>query len=129
MIDHISIRVRDFDKSRAFYEAALAPLGYKVIMAFPGMAGLGHDNKPDFWLAAGAADYWPEGSDVGRSPIHLAFTAPDRATVDAFYAAAIAAGAQDHGAPGLRLHYHPRYYGAFVVDPNGNNLEVVCHQG
>ena len=127
MIDHISLRVRNVDASKAFYEAALAPLGYSTIMAFPGAVGLGRDGKPDFWIGAGDADYWPAGSGVGRSPIHVAIAADNRAAVDAFYAAAIAAGAQDHGAPGMRPHYHPGYYGAFVIDPDGNNLEAVCH--
>lgn len=128
MIDHISFRVRDFDASLAFYKAALAPLGYSVLMSFPGIAGLGRDGKPDLWIGAGAADYWPAGSVVGASPLHIAISADDKAAVDAFYAAAIAAGATDHGAPGMRPQYHPGYYGAFVVDPNGHNLEAVCHR-
>ncbi len=120
MIDHIGIRVRDLEASKRFYQAALAPLGYRVLMEFPGTAGLGGaDGKPDFWISTG------EGS---AAPIHLAFVSPDRATVDAFHAAAIAAGATDNGAPGPRPQYHPGYYGAFVIDPDGNNLELVCHR-
>ncbi|EJW12506.1 Lactoylglutathione lyase [Rhodovulum sp. PH10] len=126
MIDHIGFPVSDFARSRAFYTAALAPLGYTVIMAFePGEtpdgfphAGLGRAGKPDFWISGG-------GASGGR--VHVAFTAPDRETVDAFYEAAIAAGGTDHGAPGVRPHYHPNYYGAFVLDPDGHNIEAVCH--
>lgn len=128
MIDHVGIRVKNYEKSRAFYEAALAPLGYTTLMSFPGVAGMGRDGKPDLWIAEGPADYWGPGTSVGAAPIHLAISAQDRAAVDAFYAAAIAAGATDHGAPGPRPMYHPGYYGAFVVDPDGNNLEAVCHR-
>lgn len=126
MIDHIGFPVSDFSRSRAFYAAALAPLGYGVIMEFgpgethtglPG-AGFGRDGKPDFWIGG-------EGAITGR--LHVAFAAPDRATVDAFHAAALAAGGTDNGAPGLRPHYHPSYYGAFVLDPDGHNIEAVCH--
>jgi catechol 2,3-dioxygenase-like lactoylglutathione lyase family enzyme len=119
MIDHISLRVRDFNKSKAFYAAALAPLGYTVIMEFPGVAGMGEGGKPDFWLGPGEA---------GPST-HIAFAAASREVVDAFYKAAIEAGGKDNGAPGLRPMYHPSYYGAFVLDPDGNNIEAVCHQG
>ncbi|TKD03758.1 VOC family protein [Polyangium fumosum] len=117
MIDHISIGVRDLEKGKAFYAAALAPLGYAVMMEFPGVVGLGEKGKPDFWLGAG------EG--VFRQ--HVAFLAADRKTVDAFYEAAIRAGGKDNGPPGLRPMYHPNYYGAFVLDPDGNNIEAVCH--
>lgn len=117
MIDHISIGVRDLEKSKAFYAAALAPLGYALMMEFPGVAGLGEKGKPDFWLGAG---------EVGARH-HVAFLAPDRKTVDAFYEAAIRAGGKDNGAPGLRPQYHPNYYGAFVLDPDGHNIEAVCH--
>jgi catechol 2,3-dioxygenase-like lactoylglutathione lyase family enzyme len=118
MIDHISLRVNDFDKAVNFYKAALKPLGYDVLMQFPGAAGLGGpDKKPDFWIMK---------SDQPLNPTHLAFSA-DRKTVDAFHAAAIAAGGTDHGAPGLRTDYHPNYYGAFVLDPEGNNVEAVSH--
>lgn len=121
MIDHVSIRVKDFARSRAFYTAALAPLGYTAMMEFPTdagpVAGLGAEGKPDFWLSAGAPG----------APLHLAFLARERAMVDAFHRAALAAGARDNGAPGPRPQYHPNYYGAFVFDPDGNNVEVVCH--
>jgi catechol 2,3-dioxygenase-like lactoylglutathione lyase family enzyme len=116
MLDHISLRVQDHSRAVAFYRAALAPLGYQVLMEFPGVAGLGA-GMPDFWLMA---------SEHAPNPTHIAFAA-DRATVDAFHVAALAAGATDNGPPGPRAHYHPHYYGAFVHDPEGNNVEVVCH--
>ncbi len=127
MFDHISIVVADFATSKAFYEAALAPLGYHVVMEpFPGIAGFG-DERPQFWIGEGGPDFWASEHEAGRAPIHVAFTSPDRATVDAFYEAAMAAGGVDHGAPGVRAIYHPNYYGAFVLDPDGNNIEAVCH--
>jgi catechol 2,3-dioxygenase-like lactoylglutathione lyase family enzyme len=126
MIDHISIQVANYDDARAFYTKALGPLGYKVIMEFtreqvphlgsPKVCGLG-EGKPDFWLSQATPS----------TPQHLAFRAKDRATVDAFYKAAIAAGAKDNGPPGIRKQYHPDYYGAFVIDIGGHNLEAVCH--
>jgi len=118
MLDHISLRVRDFPRALAFYKAALAPIGYEVIMEFPDAAGLGENGKPDLWIMK---------SDNPVNPTHLAFGA-NRGRVDAFHGAALAAGATDNGAPGLRLDYHPNYYGAFVLDPEGNNIEVVCHE-
>jgi len=117
MIDHMSLKVKDFAKSKSFYEAALKPLGYKVAMQFGEAAGFGTSDHPDFWIGAGA----------GASPIHVAFAAKDRKTVDAFHQAALAAGGKDNGQPGIRAHYHPNYYGAFVFDPEGNNIEAVCH--
>src|ERR1044071_7933599 len=116
MLDHVSLRVQDLSKALAFYRAALAPIGYEVAMEFEGGAGLGEPGKPDLWLAV---------TDQPQRPTHLAFRT-ERARVDAFHAAALAAGATDNGAPGLRLHYHPNYYAAFVIDPEGNNIEVVC---
>ena len=116
MLDHISLRVQDHSRAVAFYRAALAPLGYRVLMEFQGAAGLGA-GMPDFWLMA---------TEQPLNPTHVAFSA-DRATVDAFHAAALAAGGTDNGPPGLRADYHPHYYGAFVRDPEGNNVEVVCH--
>jgi len=119
MIDHIGLRVRDVERSRRFYEAALAPIGYGVLMDFGELAiGFGRvGGRPNFWLGKGES----------LSSCHLAFATDDRATVIAFHAAALAAGGEDNGAPGVRGHYHPNYYGAFVIDPDGNNLEVVCH--
>ena len=118
MIDHLGLSVTDLARSREFYRKALAPLGYGVIMEFPGAVGLGAQGKPDFWLGAGTAP----------TPVHVAFLSPDRKTVDAFHAAALAAGGKDNGGPGLRPQYHATYYGAFVHDPDGNNVEAVCHQ-
>ncbi len=118
MLDHISLRVQDYDKTLAFYKAALAPIGYSVIMEFPGFAGLGEKGKPDFWITK---------SDKGCNPTHVAFRA-DRGRVDAFHAAALAAGGTDDGAPGVREMYHPNYYGAFVLDPEGNHVETCCHE-
>jgi len=118
MLDHISLRVQDFPRAIAFYRAALAPIGYDVRMEFPDVAGLGEPGKPDLWVMR---------SDNPINPTHLSFRA-DRAGVDAFHAAAMAAGATDNGPPGLRLDYHPNYYAAFVLDPEGNNVEVVCHE-
>jgi len=125
MLDHIGLRVKDYAKAKSFYLAALAPLGYQLFMEFTAEHGIGYvgagfgvDGKPDFWIGVGSSS----------GPIHLAFVARDRKTVDAFHAAALAAGGRDNGGPGLREQYHPTYYGAFVVDPEGNNIEAVCHK-
>ena len=119
MLDHVGLRVANYDRSKRFYAGALAPLGYTVIMEFGGsIGGLGAQGKPDFWISQGEAS----------GAIHVAFVSPDRATVEAFYKAALAAGGRDNGAPGLRPEYHPGYYGAFVFDPDGNNVEAVCHR-
>lgn len=119
MIDHMTLRVRDYEQSKAFYLAALLPLGYAMVMEFPSMAGLGVAGKPDLWLAA---------QEKPQSTMHLAFAAPNRAAVDAFYRAALAAGGKDNGPAGLRADYHPAYYGAFVLDPDGHNIEACCHR-
>jgi catechol 2,3-dioxygenase-like lactoylglutathione lyase family enzyme len=126
MIDHLTIRVRDFDASRNFYAAALKPLGYEVLRDFdiPGygkICGLGVEGKPELWLAKASAEH---PTPLGQ---HLALRARSRAEVNAFYAAALAAGARDDGAPGPRAQYHPSYYGAFVVDLNGLHLEACTH--
>jgi catechol 2,3-dioxygenase-like lactoylglutathione lyase family enzyme len=123
MLDHVSIKVRDYSRSRDFYRAALAPLGYSLMMEFPENApaeagGFGAGGKPDFWVS--------KGEQV--APVHFAFAVDDRKLVDAFHAAAIKAGAKDNGAPGPRAECHPNYYGAFVLDPDGNNVEAVCHK-
>jgi catechol 2,3-dioxygenase-like lactoylglutathione lyase family enzyme len=124
VIDHTGLNVSDFRKSKAFYVAALAPLGYQVMMEFPadvvpqGAMGMGVPPKPDFWVGGGTPN---------SPPLHIAFRAANRAQVDAFYKAAMAAGGRDNGPPGLRPHYHPNYYGAFVLDPDGHNIEAVCH--
>jgi catechol 2,3-dioxygenase-like lactoylglutathione lyase family enzyme len=121
VIDHVGVNVRDYEISRAFYELALAPLGYGVVMAFEEhkRAGFGTAGKPVFWVC----EREPFGTGT-----HLAFRCDRRETVDAFHAAALAAGGRDNGGPGLREHYHPSYYGAFVLDPDGNNVEAVCHR-
>jgi catechol 2,3-dioxygenase-like lactoylglutathione lyase family enzyme len=118
MLDHISLRVQDFSRAVAFYRAALAPIGYQVLMEFPDAAGLGEKGKPDLWIMR---------TDKPLNATHVAFTC-NRSAVDAFHAAALAAGGADNGAPGLRADYHPHYYAAFVTDPEGNNVEVVCHE-
>ena len=118
MFDHIGFPVSDLARTRAFYTAALAPLGIGVVMESPAGIGFGEAGKPQLWFGNHAS---PPGG------IHLAFAAANRAEVRAFYAAALAAGAIDNGAPGLRPHYHPNYYGAFVLDPDGHNVEAVCH--
>lgn len=120
MLDHVGFAVRDYARSKAFYEKALAPLGISVLYEPQGLAaGFGRDGKRFFWIEA-------QGRPVeGR--LHLAFTAEDRDTVDAFHAAALEAGATDSGAPGVRAMYHPHYYGAYVFDPDGHNVEAVCH--
>jgi catechol 2,3-dioxygenase-like lactoylglutathione lyase family enzyme len=119
-IDHIGLDVSDYEQSKAFYERALAPLGVKLLMEpVPGMGGFGGD-FPFFWI--GKRDLGPQ------TGVHVAFTAKDREMVDAFHAAALAAGGNDNGRPGVREIYHPDYYGAFVLDPDGNNIEAVCHK-
>lgn len=127
VLDHLTLLVTDYDRSREFYLSALAPLGVEMVMELTRaqIPSLGVDKtcgmgqgKPTLWLSPSAS----------VTPTHIAFTAPDRTTVDAFHRAALAAGAKDNGAPGVRPHYHPDYYGAFVIDPDGYNIEVVCHQ-
>jgi catechol 2,3-dioxygenase-like lactoylglutathione lyase family enzyme len=119
MLDHISLNVSEYRKSKQFYALVLKALGYELIMEFGESGGFGKDGKPDFWIAQGSAT---------KPPLHIAFASADRPTVDAFHRAALAAGARDNGPPGLRSHYHPNYYGAFVLDPDGNNVEAVCHR-
>ena len=126
MIDHIGFSVSDYARAKAFYLKALAPLDYTLIMeveqetekGFPA-AGFGAEWKPDFWI----------GGEGGlNKAVHIAILAKDRASVDAFYKAAIAGGGKDNGAPGIRAHYHKYYYAAFVLDPDGHNIEAVCHK-
>ena len=119
MLDHVGLNVRDFETSKRFYADALKPLGYEVVMDFGTSCGLGEGGKPDFWIVE---------RDEPSAPVHVAIASPDRATVDAFHAAALGAGGKDHGEPGPRPHYHEHYYGAFVHDPDGNNIEAVCHR-
>ena len=126
MIDHVGFAISDYERGKSFYGAALAPLGYTLVMeveahqnqsGYPA-AGYGTGGKPDFWIG---------GEGKLEKPLHVAILAKDRASVDAFHRAALAAGGKDNGAPGLRPHYHPNYYAAFVFDPDGHNIEAVCH--
>lgn len=119
IIDHMGIAVSDHERSKAFYTQCLAPLGIGLVMEVEGWSGFGRDNKPEFWFG--------EESDAHK-PMHIAFAAQSRDQVDRFYEAALAAGATDNGAPGIRAIYHPNYYGAFVFDPDGHNIEAVCHK-
>jgi catechol 2,3-dioxygenase-like lactoylglutathione lyase family enzyme len=125
MIDHIGFPVSDYERSKVFYTKALAPLGYTLVMEVrqdehdSPAAGFGANGKPDFWIGG-------EGG-LNRA-LHVAIAVNDRAAVDAFHQAALAAGGKDNGAPGLRPHYHPNYYAAFVLDPDGHNVEAVCHK-
>ena len=120
MLDHLGLDVTDYDRSKAFYERALAPLGIELIMEpVPGIGGFGDHQKPYFWIG--------RRERPAQTGVHVAFSAPSREHVDAFHAAALAAGATDNGGPGVREIYHPDYYGAFVLDPDGNNVEAVCH--
>ncbi len=119
MIDHVGLPVSDYARSKEFYSAALAPLGFELAMEFGGhSAGFAREGKPWFWIHQG---------EPAATGVHVAFRAADTATVDAFHAAALAAGGEDNGPPGIREHYHPTYYAAFVHDPDGNNVEAVDH--
>jgi catechol 2,3-dioxygenase-like lactoylglutathione lyase family enzyme len=119
VIDHLGIRVSDYERSKRFYTRALAPLGYQLIFEHPiSGAGFGLTNKPRFWIKQGPP-----------SPaLHVAFEAPDHPTIQAFHRAALEAGGRDNGTPGFRPEYHPSYYGAFALDPDGHNIEAVCHR-
>jgi catechol 2,3-dioxygenase-like lactoylglutathione lyase family enzyme len=126
MIDHVGITVSDFNKSKRFYSAALAAVKFKLPHEFPAsvtghtdVAGFPEPPKPEFWIAR----------DTANIPaVHVAFRVASASLVDAFYRAAINAGGRDNGAPGIRPEYHPNYYGAFVLDPDGHNIEAVCHE-
>jgi catechol 2,3-dioxygenase-like lactoylglutathione lyase family enzyme len=119
IVDHIGFAVTDYEKSKAFFAKALAPLGIELVMEVQGWAGFGKAGKPELWFG-------PRGEKP--APLHIAFVAESREQVRAFYAAALAAGAQDNGPPGIRKIYHPDYYGAFVIGPDGHNVEAVCHR-
>lgn len=125
MIDHTGVAVGNYHRSKKFYSDALAAIGYELIVEFPAsvtgsedVAGFGEGGKPDFWVVSGTPN---------KPPVHVAFRVTNRAAVDAFHKAAIAAGGTDNGQPGLRPHYHPNYYAAFVRDLDGHNIEAVCH--
>ena len=127
ILDHVSITVSDYERSKRFYAAALAPLGVRMIMEFGSACGFGRREKPDFWIGDGPATYQQPAQLARITPVHVAFAVGSRADVDAFWAAATAAGGRDFGRPGVRPEYHPTYYGAFVLDPDGHNVEAVCH--
>ena len=125
MIDHTGVTVSDFKRSKTFYARALSPIGYGLLLELSAeitgdseVAGFGIPPKPDFWIASGTPNV---------PPVHVAFRVESRELVDAFYESAIAAGGRDNGPAGIRSHYHPNYYGAFVLDPDGHNVEAVCH--
>ncbi|MFN3508145.1 MAG: VOC family protein [Allorhizobium sp.] len=127
MLDHIGLSVTDYPKAKAFYDAVMPAIGASCVMAVTAEetggtyegAGYGLDGKPSFWIGTGGRT---------KGSLHIAFVAESRAAVDAFYAAAIAAGGTDNGPPGIRAHYHPNYYGAFIFDLDGHNIEAVCHK-
>jgi len=119
IIDHLGLTVSDATRSKAFFTSALAPLGIVPLVEVQGWVGFGRGGKPEFWFG--------EGGEAQR-PMHLAFVAESREQVRQFHAAALQAGGQDNGPPGLRAHYHPDYYGAFVIGPDGHNIEAVCHR-
>lgn len=125
MLDHMGFNVSDFARSRAFYESALAPLGMKHLHGGDAWAvfGTGRDDEPFLWIGTQQPSYWRDGDRIGAAPIHVAFRAPSAAAVDAFHAAAIAAGGRDNGSPGPRSGFE-KYYAAFVLDPDGNNIEA-----
>lgn len=127
MLDHVGLQVSGYERSREFYRKVLAPLGAELVMEVTAEqtgdgahAGFGNDGRPTFWIGTSQQAH-------GNGTVHVAFAAPDRAAVTAFHRAALEAGGTDNGAPGLRPHYHPNYYGAFVLDPDGHNIEAVCH--
>ncbi|USQ96630.1 VOC family protein [Caulobacter sp. RL271] len=134
MIDHMGVTVRDLQAAKAFYDAAFAPLGICVVMSVTaeetgGSAHYGYGATADRRdIQAGKPSLWITEGGTATGPMHLALVAADRAQVDGFHAAALAAGGTDNGAPGVRPHYHPNYYAAFVLDPDGRNVEAVCHK-
>jgi catechol 2,3-dioxygenase-like lactoylglutathione lyase family enzyme len=127
ILDHIGINVSDYERSKAFYQRALAPLGITLVMEFGKAAGFGRGGKPELWIGQGATRFQNPEQLEPITPVHVSVLARNRGEVDAFYEAATAAGGRDHGKPGPRPEYHPKYYGAFVLDPDGHNLEAVIH--
>jgi catechol 2,3-dioxygenase-like lactoylglutathione lyase family enzyme len=119
MIDHLTLTVRDYARSKEFYQRVLGALGYGLVMELEDRCAFGPPHRPIFWITPG---------DAATNPMHLAFEAKRRADVDAFHAAALEAGAEDRGAPGIRAHYHPTYYAGFVFDPDGHPVEAVTHR-
>jgi catechol 2,3-dioxygenase-like lactoylglutathione lyase family enzyme len=127
IIDHITLIVSDYARSRTFYEKALAPLDIKPVRDFGEACGFGRGAKPDFWIGNGPTSFQTGDHVRVITPTHVAFVARSREEVDAFHREAIAAGGKDFGAPGVRAHYHPNYYGAFILDPDGHDVEAVFH--
>jgi len=126
-LDHIGINVTDYGRSKTFYERALAPLGITLVMEYGKAAGFGRNKKPDFWIGEGKTSFQKPEHLAHITPVHVCFTAKSRAEVEAFHAAALAAGGRDNGKPGLRPEYHANYFGAFVIDPDGHNVEAAIH--
>ena len=118
IIDHILFSVSDYEVSKKFYSGTLAPLGIELVMELQGWAGFGKNGKPEFWFGV---------DENPHSPMHIALCAENHKQVDQFYQAAMSAGGKDNGEPGIRGHYHPNYYGAYIIDPDGHNIEAVCH--
>lgn len=118
MLDHIGIHVHSYERSKEFYRLVLAPLGCELILEYGDWAGFGWADKPDFWIKGGKST---------APNLHIAFRAEERGIVRDFYRVALEAGGKDNGAPGVREQYHPDYYAAYVLDPDGHNVEVVCH--
>jgi catechol 2,3-dioxygenase-like lactoylglutathione lyase family enzyme len=127
IIDHLGINVSDYQRSRAFYLAALAPLGITLLREFGPVAGFGREGKPELWVGCRLMSFQLPEQLQPITPVHVSLRARNRAEVDAFHRAALAAGGRDFGGPGVRSQYHPRYYGAFALDPDGHNLEAVFH--
>ncbi|MHB1101322.1 MAG: VOC family protein [Devosia sp.] len=121
MIDHVGLKVADFERSKAFYVSALGTLGVDLLDDF----AIGRDRHAGF--GKGRPTFWIGTGRNGLSGAHVAFAAASRAEVNAFYSVALSMGGRDNGAPGLRAHHHPDYYSAFVFDPDGHNIEAVCH--
>jgi catechol 2,3-dioxygenase-like lactoylglutathione lyase family enzyme len=127
ILDHITLVVSNYAASKAFYEKTLAPLGITAVMEYGEACGFGRGSKPDFWIGTGPTSFQKAEQLRIITPTHVAFTARSRQEVVAFYKAALEAGGKDFGAPGVRLEYHPNYYGAFVLDPDGHDIEAVIH--
>lgn len=127
IIDHVGLNVSDYARSKAFYTQALAPLGIALLMEFGPIGGFGRDGKPELWITGGPSRFQKPEHVKLITPIHVCLRARSRAEVDAFHRAALAAGGQDNGPPGIRAEYHANYYGAFALDPDGHNLEAVFH--
>ncbi|WP_394827751.1 VOC family protein [Pendulispora albinea] len=126
-LDHVTLVVRDVVRSKAFYAQVLATLGIEIFKDFGQACGFGRDGKPDFWIGTGPTAFQTAEHLRIITPSHVAFAARSRAEVDAFHLAGLAAGGKDFGAPGVRSHYHPNYYGAFILDPDGHDIEAVFH--